>query len=73
MNFQTRSMSGQITFHQTLNDALKYAFESISKDPVWKISFTLSETDERVRLVHSVEGWILEDISGDRKIPTPIT
>lgn len=65
MEFQTRDDSGQITLHQSLNDAINHCKKALAENcPVWKISFTIPETGERVRLVRTECGWTLEDIYG---------
>lgn len=60
---QTRSISGELKYHNTLTEALIYAK---ANEGVWKISFSFEE--ERVRLVRSPEGWVYEDIHENRFI-----
>jgi len=61
--FQTRSEETGIILHNSMNDALNYADEDKS---VWKISFTIPNTNERILLVKTEYGWILENIYGER-------
>jgi len=58
--FQTRSEETGLNEHKTLADAL----EAASKDQsIWKISFTIRDTNERVRLVRKYEQyWVYEPI-----------
>jgi hypothetical protein len=61
--FQTRSEETGIILHRSMNDALNHADEDKS---VWKISFTTPDTNERIRLVKTEHGWILENVYGER-------
>ena len=64
MEFQTRTKNGEMSTHETMEDALDYAQSLVETDDrVWKISFSLP-TKERIRLVMSEHGWILEDVYG---------
>ena len=63
MEFQTRSEENGLTFHLTMNDALNYAKLD---ETIWKISFTIPVTNERIRLVKESIGWVLETVYGDR-------
>ena len=60
MEFQTRSEKLGINVYPTLKEALVVAMTEVS---IWKISFTISETGERVRLVWDSAGFFrLENI-----------
>lgn len=59
---QTRSISGELKYHASLDDALNYAQRQITNDAIGKISFTIQKTNERVRLVKTHCGWVLESI-----------
>ena len=60
MEFQTRSEVSGLATHQTLAQA----FQAARKDKsIWKVSFSIPETKERVRLVKYNEvNWKLEPI-----------
>ena len=64
MEFQTRSEEHGLAFYETLHEALLAAKND---ETVWKISWTVQETHERIRLVkalnyNEVLCWILEPI-----------
>jgi hypothetical protein len=63
MEFQTRSEKSGVRFHDTFERALDFAQED---KEVWKISFTIPDTRERVRFVRTDSGWVLEDVFGKR-------
>ena len=61
MEFQTRSESTGLAVHPTLEAALDAA---IADESIWKVSFSIAETGERVRLVWDNEGfWRLEQLA----------
>lgn len=66
MNIQTRSQKGQLTNHQSMNDALNYANEMLDKDPVQEISYIIPKVNEKVRLIKTEYGWILQDVYGNQ-------
>lgn len=58
MSIQTRSETGEINFHKTLQDALDVA---ANDQTIWKISFEI-EDGSRIRLVRTLEGWTYENV-----------
>ncbi len=69
LQVQTRSENGDIRIHKTINDAFNYADQVRISDPIIKISWTMPITNERIRLIRSEHGWILEDVYGGRINP----
>ena len=59
MVFQTRSETNGILEFVSFDAALG---EALKDKTVWKISFTIPETNERIRLVRSELGWLYEPI-----------
>ena len=61
--FQTRSELTGINLYDSFNSALNAA----EKDKtIWKISYTTPDTKERIRLIKTEHGWILETVFGVR-------
>ena len=67
--YQTRSETNGIHFYPTLESAL---FAAMMDETVWKVSFNV-DVDTRIRLVRSRNGWVYEDILGNRMIRLPGT
>lgn len=61
---QTRSETTGLMFHRTLDDAFKRAKRD---DSVWKISF-YAHDGTRIRLIRITQGWLYEDINGNREL-----
>lgn len=57
--FQTRSEETGLANWDSLEDAINAAEKDAT---IWKISFTLQNTGERIRLVLKDEGWTYEPI-----------
>lgn len=63
MKIQTRNEAGKIDFWETL----EYAFNQAAFDKsIWKISFPVG--DEHVRLIRTDQGWLYENVYGNRNI-----
>lgn len=63
MQFQTRNMDGEIKQFATFAEAKAHANVDMT---VWKISFTIPATDERIRLIRGINGFVYENINGER-------
>lgn len=61
--FQTRSEVNGIQYFLSFQLALENA--DLDKS-VWKISYTTPDTKERIRLVKTEHGWVLETVFGIR-------
>ena len=71
MEFQTRSESTGLAVHPTLEAALDAA---IADESIWKVSFSIAETGERIRLVWDdvVAAWKLESLGLGLKAETAL-
>jgi hypothetical protein len=59
LEVQLRCEDGELLFARTVKEAMQMA----EKDPdIWKISWTDSITDERIRLVRHGMVWVYEPI-----------
>lgn len=62
---QTRNDNGELKQFSTFASALE---EARLDKGIWKISFDLPQTGDRIRLIKTESGWTYEDINGDRGI-----
>lgn len=63
MEIQTRSEMNGLRFYRTLESAFA---DALYDKTVWKISFN-AEDGSRIRLIRTPDGWIYEDINGNRQ------
>jgi hypothetical protein len=61
---QTRNENSELRYFPTVKAALQHAKKDTS---VWKISF-YSETNERIRMARTSEGWTYDHILEGRQI-----